>query len=487
MFPTYGRAAALLSSLGFMAALVQCVGDTPVVQDSGVDAAPDSGVDAAPDVTLPDSSTDADAAASKCVFPEAGAPGTLDLTFQAQFYPGLTHGQGAAFDSAGAIYVGGWDQGTTCNPPQGSAYAYFAKMTNSGALDTNFGSGGHLCVHPTTLSTEFNALAADPDGTVLAAGFSSDLSTSAANTHALVARVTSAGQLVSSFGASGTLSFDAFSGDRTVADAVALDTSVSPAKIVVAGSNIYYFAATPSKAWVMRFGHDGSPDLTFNGGQPVVDTTSFGFYGVTVVNGSIFVTGGAGNPSQPTAIVRKLTPAGAWDSSFGGGNAVPVPLGANNSGMGEGVVALGTGVAIAGPKTAGVAYGDPAAVAAISATGAVSSGFGTGGSVDTAYAGQPLLFETLYQFGAISSDCEGRLLVSTALHSDAGASYEVAVTRLLTTGAMDTTFGASGIALASGFNAHAATNPVEDPKTGGVLVLIRDPTTANLGLIRFNR
>lgn len=485
-----------LSFAGGMS-LVHCVGDSPATTTEQ-DAASADGT--SPDGTGGDASNDAgndaaDAPAPKCVFPDAGTPGALDPSFQAQFYPKVFNSTAATFDSTGGIYVVGSDGNVQLCAGSSPADAYVVKMKNDGELETTFGTGGHLCVQPGASTYAFQAVAADSDGTLVAAGYArDDADASVAATQAFLARVTSTGQLDPSFGTAGTLVFPAITSDRSVAYAVALDTSVSPAKIVVAGANQTYFTTPPSKGWVMRFNHNGLPDLGFNGGNPVVDTgATNGYFGVAVVGGAIFVTGASGASfSQQTAIVRKLTNAGVFDPSFNGGNAVLVPIGASNAGQGDGVVALGTGVAVAGPAIADpISTGGPLAIAAITATGTVSSAFGTAGTTAISYAGQPLLFSNQFQFGVLASDCEGRLLVSTAVVADASANYdETAVVRVLTTGALDPAFGTGGIGVAAGFNSAAAGAPIEDPKTGGVLLVLRrrgGGLDAQLGLVRLNR
>jgi uncharacterized delta-60 repeat protein len=500
----------VLSGFVASAGLARCVGSDNTIVDSGADT---SISDATSDMnTTSDASSDADAAVQTCIFPEAGAPGTLDLAFQAQFYPTVYNGHGLAVDSVGGIYVVGYDSPQSGLGPDGplcgsvaATVAYAVKMTNSGALDTTFGTNGHLCVPNGTINSApttnlFQAVAADPDGTVVAAGFATDFSknTNDIDTQAFIARITSTGQLQTTFGSGGTLTYNAVANDRSAIFAVALDKSVSPAKIVVAGSNQYFYGSTAlNKGWVMRFSDGGTADITFNGGSPVIDTSVNGYFGVAVVDSAIFVTGSTGaNQNQQTAVVRKLTSTGVWDPSFNGGSPAQVPLGASNAGQGESVAPLGTGVAVAGPSNLDSYNGGPVAVAGITSTGTVSSSFGTSGTTDLSYDGGPLVFSTTYQLGMMSPDCEGRLLFATAfvanpaLDSGGGENLtEMAVARVLTTGALDTAFGTQGVGLAMGFNSSPGSLAVEDPKTGGVVVVLRRRAgmDGQVGLVRLNR
>jgi hypothetical protein len=302
-------------------------------------------------------------------------------------------------------------------------------------------------------------------------------------------------------GAPGVLLLDAIPGDRSAAHTLAIDTGYNPAKIVIVGGNNTYFGGNATKGWVTRLNHDGTQDAITFGSSPVVDTTvGNAYFGVAVVNHDIFVTGAngpgdGGVSTTQSAIVRKVigsgTSSGSFDSTFGGGNPVLVPLGTGTGGVGEGVVRIGATGSVAVGGFGNGATGQ-SAITSITSSGIVDPMFGTSGTTTLSFGGQPVYFSNGYQFGMLTTDCEKRMLVSATLIADAGANLDEAlVARLLTSGGLDTSFGQGGFApVGSSFNSSASSLAVEDPVSGGIVTVLRrrgGGLDGQVGLLRFYR
>ena len=509
-----------------------CVGDSSVTTDGGADATTDAAADVVGTDTGPaDAGKEAEAGPQACMFPEAGvgASGTLDPGFTAQFYSNIYNTQNLTIDGSGRIYVVGWDNhgsglcGFT-NVMSGFSGAYVERFTNNGAIDTSYGTSGHYCLvvpaYPNG-ATVFSVAAADPDGSVVTAGFVRDVcvapncSGTTSGTKAIVVRLTPAGVLDTGFNSGGTtpglLVVDAIPGDRSAAYALSLDTGYSPAKIVMGGFNNTYFGGNPSKGWVTRLNHDGSLDTIGFAAAPIVDTAA-AYFGLGVVNHDIYVTGQLGPTggvyTSQYGAVRKILGSGSgkgtFDTTFGGGNPVQVPFGPGTYATGEAVVAIPGGVAVGGwaddnpTNDAGDPHSYQTVLTGIGPDGGVVSSFGTQGSTALSYDGGPAYFSTGYQFSMMNLDCAqnavigASITVNSSLDSGgAGESLvETAIARMRPTGALDTTFGASGYALVgANFNSSAVTAAVEDPLTGGLVIVLRKRggNDGQLGLVRFLR
>src|SRR5262249_53227272 len=96
--------------------------------------------------------------------------GKLDTSFRGTGYeatlgPGYSSlGLNGVVVQAGDIVVCG---GPTVDPPQGGVGGFLARYTLSGTLDTTFGAGGYFT---TSDAARFNALALEPDGSIVAGG-----------------------------------------------------------------------------------------------------------------------------------------------------------------------------------------------------------------------------------------------------------------------------------------------------------------------------
>jgi len=188
------------------------------------------------------------------------------------------------------------------------------RLLPSGAPDTAF-SGDGIAVFPALLQA--SAIKLLSDGSILVTGSrSGDLA---------VMKLTATGTRDSAFGSDGFATLDAGGTDRVTA----LLTDAA-GKLVLAGDSV---TRAGTRAVVARVDAGGTPDLTFSG-----DALAFINAGATTqahgialqANGRLVVTGTA----DGAVLVARVTPGGATDPEFGGGDGIV--LGPSATGFGPG-------------------------------------------------------------------------------------------------------------------------------------------------------
>ncbi len=221
----------------------------------------------------------------------------------------------------GKIVAGG---GTSVPDQHGDSNFALARYDSRGRLDQSFGRHGKAHVHFAPFSSAARALALQPDGKIVAAGYGNDDESSRSW---LVARFNPDGSLDRSFGNGGdvTTAFDRISS----AGAVTLEPN---GKIVVLGSSCDDDYAVCGMA-VARYDADGSLDQGFGSGGKVT-TKLAGFAdvsgkGVAVqADGKIVAAGTAGSEDSGNYnfIVARYKADGSLDSGFGTGGTVMTDL-----------------------------------------------------------------------------------------------------------------------------------------------------------------
>ena len=219
------------------------------------------------------------------------------------------------------------------------------RFNSNGTLDSSFGSGGVA----KALAAQFGdayAVAIQPDGKIIAVG---SVNSPSGGTLVGVARLNSNGSLDSSFGSGGTSVLNL--GDDSVALAVALQ---SDGKIVITGSQAPGLQVP--NALIARLTPSGALDTSFNGSgayahQYAIGAANSSFNGVAVQsNGDIVAAGAATNGNTGAdAIVARFTKSGGIDTSFGNGgpNHASYQTSAVNTFVSGTTVPGGTGVALA--------------------------------------------------------------------------------------------------------------------------------------------
>ena len=200
-----------------------------------------------------------------------------------------------------------------------------ARYNNDGSLDESFAGGGQVTTDFSGGIDQAFAVAVDSNGNYVVAGSATNTSTmNPTGTDFAIARYTSAGVLDVTFGVGGKVVTD-FNNNNDQAAALKLDSN---GKIVLAGRAFIPGApATPGTSFdfaVARYNASGSLDATFGTGGKT--TTDF-FGGVdqaTAVavqgDGKIVVAGVASNCNVgDNFALARYTTSGALDSGFGTG------------------------------------------------------------------------------------------------------------------------------------------------------------------------
>ena len=237
----------------------------------------------------------------------------------------LTHFGTSSSDMAEAIVVQGDGKfivvGFTTN--DGTNYdVAVARYNTDGSLDTTYGTGGKLTFAsdgPPSLDSHYLGATLDGYGKLLISAESGG--------HFMLARVTTAGALDTTFNSTGTVITDV-GGTQQYANGVAVQSN---GKIIVEGNALISGA---HKIVVVRYTDTGSVDTTFGTSGKFVGqfagTSSFA-EGVAIGPSDSILLGGEAYSTYGsiyTAAVMRLTSSGSLDTSFGCGAVLPPTMSA---------------------------------------------------------------------------------------------------------------------------------------------------------------
>lgn len=302
--------------------------------------------------------------------------------------------------------------------------AYTAQLhCTAGDLDTIFGISG---VATTILSrTDYiNSCTVQPDDTIVVAGVASGFYDRMG-----VARLTPNGSPDTTFNTVGAKFF--LIGSQTIGQAVTLQ---SDNKILICGSALQ----SEGDIAVARLNTDGTFDTTFNSVGYV--TTADGYFAIAnaivVQPDTNILAAGYAVPGRGDFCLVRYDAAGALDSGFGTGGVV-------NTAIGDGsvinAIALqndGKIIAAGYVVTSGVVS---FCLARYNTDGTLdTTGFGPDGTVTTTIGTESRIFSVAIQ-------TNGYIVVTGYTIDDADGIYKFALARYDTTGALDTSFGTSGI------------------------------------------
>lgn len=324
-----------------------------------------------------------------------------------------------------------------------------ARFNANGSRDLGFGSAGVIVVDIDGGGDEdaCAALAVQPDGRILAAGW-----TRSPDRMALV-RLTPSGALDTTFGGGSGRVALSFGAGSTLTEAAGLALQ-SNGRIVVAGS---YQAASGGKVFaIARLLGDGSPDASFAlSGRVSIDfdggmAGDAGAHAVAIdTAGRIVVGGYASVAGSIDFAVARLLPNGQLDGAFAGDGRATYGFDLVAGGY-EAVRSLalhGDRIVLAG--SANQIIGSDMAVMQVLADGSPDPSFGINGRTlvpfDLASGGSDFGEVVLVQ-------PDGKLLVagSAEVGSSSGNYLTAAIARLNADGSLDDRFGAFGKAWLAG-------------------------------------
>jgi uncharacterized delta-60 repeat protein len=253
-----------------------------------------------------------------------------------------------------------------------------ARFNSDGTLDTSFNLGAGY-VSTTFLTSGVageqidicNAVAVQPDGKVVAAGYTTETGPE----HVALVRYDVDGTLDMNFGSGGRLDINASVGPTVDSSAQAL--LIQPdGKLLVAGN-----AEGPSNSdfLVLRLNTDGTLDTTF--GDNGIARNSIG--GFDVANAMVLEPNGrivlAGQSDGDFALARYAA-NGALDATFGSGGAVKTPVGPGQDAA-YGLVRMPWGryVAVGTARISTTAQGVVVAAVAYNPDGSLDTYFGDAG------------------------------------------------------------------------------------------------------------
>ena len=242
------------------------------------------------------------------------------------------------------------------------------------------------------------------------------------------------GDLDTTFAGTGKYRFG-FGGNDDFADAVAVQAD---GKLVVAGASKNPGSRDFS---VVRYNTDGTPDTSFGIFGKVMTTVGTSSYATSVgiqTDGKIVVAGSARNGSFFDFAVVRYNSNGVLDNSFGSGGKVITSTSSADDGANAIAIQADGKIVVVG--TANNYY---FTVVRYDANGLLDSSFGSGGIVLT-HIGQGVSDNSA---NAIAIQPDGNIVVAGSVkyiilgHSD----YDFVVLRYAPNGALDTSFGNSGI------------------------------------------
>lgn len=358
------------------------------------------------------------------------ASGDLDTTFGLSSsgvnYTDLGAGEkayGLALQNDDKIVVVGTD----------SANFVVARYTSAGLLDTaGFGSGaGYVTTAIGDAATAYD-VAIQPDGSIVVAGAAAY----GGRTYFAVARYQASGQLDTTFNSTGIVTSTLSTGVSDSAHAIAIDNNN---KILVAGSVDRDFG-------LVRYTSAGALDNGFgSGGLAVADFTGANDEGWDLaiqVDNKILVAGFADTGSSDDFGLVRFTPSGNLDTTFGGGDGIlSTDFGSQSVDQALGMDLQADGkIVLAGLRTpAGGGASTDFALARYTDTGSLDLTFDTDGRVTTDFGG----FDE--EAHDVHVQPTGRIVAAGFTFSGGATVQDFALARYLSSGALDTSFGAGGL------------------------------------------
>jgi uncharacterized delta-60 repeat protein len=355
------------------------------------------------------------------------APGDLDTSFsgdgkQTTDFFGASDGANAvAVQADGKIVAAGY----TVTTDAGRDFA-IARYNSGGALDDNFDGDGKVTIDFFGLDDVINAIAIQPDGKIVVAGYAEN---SVTLYNFAVARLNPDGSRDSSFSTNGTQTLD-FDLGMDIATSVAIQ---SDEKIVLGGTVDLF---SDEDFGLMRFMPDGSLDTTFSGdGKQRTDFgTDSGIGGITLqANNRVVAVGWSGTGTTTDFAVARYFANGNLDTTFSFDGKLTTDFSADRDYAYDVKLQADNKIVVAGQVT--FSGDENFGLARYLTDGTLDTSFSGNGRVNTDFGDEDTANALLIQ-------ANGKLLAIGQSGSD-----NFALARYNADGALDSTFSVDGLVL----------------------------------------
>jgi uncharacterized delta-60 repeat protein len=351
------------------------------------------------------------------------ADGSLDPTFDTDgkalvdFNAEFEYGLSAALQADGKLLVAGLI-GIDIRA------AALARFNPDGSLDSAFSGDGKLLTQVAGSEDVANAMALQPDGKLVVAGFSDRGAWDFA-----LARFNPDGSLDNTFSGDGIV-ITQFGSDDSTIEALALQAD---GKIIAAG----YVEGFTTDFALARYNPDGTLDTSFDGDGWL--TTDFAFGDDTAravrlqADGKIVVAGHAYNSSNDFALAR-YNANGSLDTAFDGDGKLTTDFGGGTDLAFALALQADGKIVAAGEAT--VTSNIDFALARYNANGSLDTTFSSDGKLATDFSAD-------YDHGsAVAIQADGKIIV--AGYAYGAAMFDFALARYNPNGDLDTTFDSDG-------------------------------------------
>lgn len=318
-------------------------------------------------------------------------------------------------------------------------------QTTAGNLDPTFGTGGTVRTDFAGNIDQANAVAIQPNGQIIAAG--SSFSSSKTVEDFIVARYNANGTLDKRFGKNGQITRDFFRNvDSISAIAIQPDGMIVVAGFAQLGGS----GGTPRVFALARYRNDGSPDTSFGNGGALTTSFGGNFAAASAVmlqpDGKIVVAGTVDfNPDLPGSgldfALARYNSNGTLDGSFGKGGKVVFDFFGSFDQANGAVLQPDGKIILVGSASYDSANRDIGfALARFNTDGSIDFGFGTGGKQITDFFGAGA------KANAVVLQPDGKFVVAGTASDSATrpVATDIAVARYNSDGSLDSAFGTGG-------------------------------------------
>ena len=318
-------------------------------------------------------------------------------------------------------------------------------QTTAGSLDPTFGSGGTVRTDFAGNIDEANAVAIQPNGQIIAAG--SSFSNSKTVEDFIVARYNANGSLDKRFGKNGKITTDFF---RNVDSISAIAIQPDGRIIVAGFAQLAGSGGNPRVFALARYHSDGSPDTSFGNGGALTTSFGGNFAAASTVmlqpDGKIVVAGTVDfNPDVPGSgldfALARYNASGTLDGGFGKGGKVVFDFFGSFDQANAAVLQPDGKIIVVGSASYDSANRDIGfALARFNTDGSTDFGFGIGGKQITDFFGAGA------KANGIVLQPDGKFVVAGTASDSATrpVATDIAVARYNSDGSLDSAFGSGG-------------------------------------------